>query len=611
MTTNPAPSQPEPSRPAASTPPVYKVSNSQGVQIGSNNTQYNYNIVTQTSLSAMKSQPAVPGLARARTPESTDLAEPRVRVGVVPLLADWFQIRKVDLDRQGPEDGADSKVLAQTTNEPFAARTTVLVGIGGVGKTQLAAELATRAWHDPAQRLAMWVTADSRLSIIAAYAEAAHRLLSADPTVPDTAAHRLLEWMGSTDQPWLVVLDDLRSPADLRDLWPRTERLGRVVVTTRRRDPALHRRDRVMLPVDVFTPAESLSYLRAKLTTTGTGADLDDGAADLADTLGHLPLALAQAAAYQLDRGLTCHRYRDRFRDHSKKLSEILPDPDEEELPDGYRHTIAVTWSLSVELADRLAPRGLATPMLRIAALLDPAGTPLAAFTTRPVLEYLATNGFDADEDAIVDALGALHRLSLITLEHAQSDRMVAIHTLVQRAVRDTLTPECLRNLARAAADAMLAHGLAHPNTVLALARLLGIELQEVLNDTSTMKPENQAVTEPSEPIILAPLAFLDSESFEMATDVLMAAIALQEARVGNYGPDHPRTMVGTVALGLALAVANQMYGQRESALALVEDGYIGLREAYVNGAVPPQIAGISESIYKWVLGLVEQDLDE
>lgn len=543
-----------------------------------------------------------------RTPKAAEVVEPRVRVGVVPLLADRFQSRTINLDWNRAVADADSTGRIQKTTEPWSGQTTVLAGTGGVGKTQLAADFATRTWHDQSLRLAMWVTADSRVSITTAYAEAAHRLLGVDPGAPDAAAQRLLEWMGSTDQRWLVVLDDVHRPADMLDLWPSTGRMGRVVVTTRRRDPALHRSDRVMLPVGVFTHTESLSYLRAKLTATSTGAELDDGAADLADTLGHLPLALAQAAAYQLDRGLTCRRYRDRFLDHSRKLAEVLPNPDEDELPDGYRHTIATTWSLSIDLADRFAPRGLATPLLHIAALLDPAGTPLAVFTTSPILSHLAAIGFDVGEDAIADALAVLHRLSLVTLDHTQAARMVSTHALVQRAVRDTLNPERRRHLARTAADALLAHDPAHPDTVLALARLLGTELQEVLDSMSTLERASPVSTEPLEPIDFDVVLRLDGEYSQLSVDLLLAAIDLQETLTSEHGPDHPRAMVGTLALGLALATANQMDGQRETALVIVADAYEGLRDAYAEGTARPEILGLAESIHNWVLHLTGQD---
>jgi hypothetical protein len=78
--------------------------------------------------------------------------------------------------------------------------------------------------------------------------------------------------------------------------------------------------------------------------------------------LGYLPLALAQAAAFLIDRGLTCAQYAERFADRRRRLVDVLPEHGA--LPDDHRATVAATWLLSIELANCLAPAGLARPIL-------------------------------------------------------------------------------------------------------------------------------------------------------------------------------------------------------------------------------------------------------
>lgn len=70
------------------------------------------------------------------------------RVGLVPLRADSYQQREVD-----------SLFFA----EP-AASVQVLVGMGGVGKSQLAAVYAERRWTENRLDLLVWITADSRMA---------------------------------------------------------------------------------------------------------------------------------------------------------------------------------------------------------------------------------------------------------------------------------------------------------------------------------------------------------------------------------------------------------------------------------------------------------------
>jgi tetratricopeptide (TPR) repeat protein len=333
----------------------------------------------------------------------------------------------------------------------------IVTGLGGVGKTQLAAELAHRCWEEQAVDLLVWVTAGSRTSIITAYARAAAEVTGVEDEDLEQAAARLLGWLASTDRPWLIVLDDLSDPAHLRDLWPPGTPVGRTVVTTRRRDTALLA-SRQVVSVGLFTPGEACTYLRHKLVAH---PGLLDGADELAADLGYLPLGLAQAAAYLLDRRLSCAAYRARLADRRRQLSDLLPEVGG--LPDEHQATVAVTWALSIELADTLKPVGLARPLIELAALLDPNGIPAAVFPTEAVGEYVSARvGRPVNGEDVVDGLHALHRLSLFTApdtgrEIDADNDMVRVHALVQRAVREANPAERLPELADVAASALLA----------------------------------------------------------------------------------------------------------------------------------------------------------
>jgi hypothetical protein len=225
---------------------------------------------------------------------------------------------------------------------------------------------------------------------------------------------------GETPRRWLVVLDDVRNPADLHDLWPPRRESGRVVVTTRRRDAALSGEGRRLVDVGLFTPEEALAYLEAKLAD---GPQQRFGAAELAEDLGYLSLVLAQAATYLADRNLSCVGYRGRLADRRKTLRDVAPE--QSSLPDSYRATVAATWSLSVELANQLAPVGLARPILELASLLDPNGIPTSVFTAQPALRCLGEVRATSADDAW-DALHCLHRLSLVSFDSPHQTVRVA-----------------------------------------------------------------------------------------------------------------------------------------------------------------------------------------
>ncbi|MGY3061490.1 hypothetical protein ACVWZD_005788 [Streptomyces sp. TE3672] len=344
----------------------------------------------------------------------------------------------------------------------------VLTGTGGVGKTQLAANYARAAYQSGGIDVLVWITASTRSAIVSGYAQAGTEVLGADPQDPEQAAKTFLAWLEPKPDRrpcrWLVVLDDLADPADLRGLWPPTSPSGRSLVTTRRRDATLTGPDRRPVTVGLFTPDEATAYLTTTLAAHHRH-ETGDQLTALATDLGHLPLALAQAAAYLIDAGTDTGAYRQLLTDRARMLKDVLPEPDA--LPDDHATTVAAAWSLSLERANRLRPAGLALPMLQLAAMLDPNGIPAPVLTAPPALVYLAEHRTPSQgtsrseqqrqvsEHDAADALRCLHRLSLIDHTPTTPHQAVRVHNLIQRTVRDTLSAGEHYWLIHAAADAL------------------------------------------------------------------------------------------------------------------------------------------------------------
>ncbi|MGW2425567.1 tetratricopeptide repeat protein [Streptomyces sp. NPDC001709] len=350
-----------------------------------------------------------------------------------------------------------------------AALGQVLVGTGGVGKTQLAAEYARTALKRGEVDVLVWISASSRQAIIAGYAQAGIEVLAEDPSAPEQTARAFLSWLepkaGQQPCRWLVVLDDVADPADLRGdrpdkpgWWPPASPHGRVLVTTRRRETALTGAGRRLIPVGLFTPEKAAAYLTDVLAKRHRHGPTDQ-INGLATDLGHLPLALAQAAAYIIDADISCADYRRLLADRRRKLADLLP----EVLPPDQATTVAATWSLSIERADRLRTAGLARPMLQLAAMLDPNGIPGTVLTSDAALAHLTAHRTPGErepdpvtaEDA-VKALRALHLLSLIDHTPGTPHQTVRIHQLIQRATRDDLPSDQRGRAARAAANALI-----------------------------------------------------------------------------------------------------------------------------------------------------------
>ncbi|RRR98206.1 tetratricopeptide repeat protein [Glycomyces terrestris] len=319
----------------------------------------------------------------------------------------------------------------------------ILSGMGGIGKTQIAAHYARQRWNDREVDLLMWVNAATRESITTAYAQAGSEFCDADAADSKQAANAFLDWLDSSNAPrWLIVLDDLTDPKDLGGLWPPTNGYGRTIVTTRRRDTALETPTRKRIDVGLYTPEQALRYLTDRLLRPELLAE----AAELAADLGYLPLALTQAAVYILDQpGATCTIYRTLLADRTLKLEELSP----ELLPDEYPHTVAAALTIAIEHADQYEPLGLASFLLALASLLDPNGFPADLFTVMPVTvrpdEATSESQTDSNTEplqlptrTVTDALARLHRLNLIN----HDGDSVRVHALVQRTRRDQLNDD-------------------------------------------------------------------------------------------------------------------------------------------------------------------------
>ncbi|MCK9898182.1 tetratricopeptide repeat protein [Frankia sp. AgB32] len=466
-----------------------------------------------------------PGLERPTLPR---------QIGGIPARAMVFQHRdEMDHLRAAVDDGGTA-VLSQ-----------VLTGMGGVGKTQLAAEYARTAWASGSLDLLIWITASDRSSIISEYARAGAALCHANPEFPEEAAQAFLAWLqprqGSHTIRWLVVLDDISSPADIRGLWPPTCPDGRTMLTTRRRDAALTGRGH-LVEVGLFREKEAVEYLTQFLAQHRRREPTTELVA-LAAALGFLPLALSQAAAYIVDTDLDCLSYRRLLAQRTSRLLHLLPDT--ESLPDDQQIPVATTWSLSLERAEALAPAALARPLLQVAAMLDPNGVPGAVLTSKPILAYLATyrirlfspysESLRVSAPEVIRALRVLYRLSLV--DHNSNDPLqtVRVHQLVQRTARDEMNPHQFDRCGRVVADALAA---AWPASEIdaALGRVMRINTLALMRCAESAMFGSHA----------HPLLFLAGTSFGRSGQVTAARSyykQLSGTSARQLGKGHPDTL--------------------------------------------------------------------
>jgi len=210
----------------------------------------------------------------------------------------------------------------------------VLSGMRGCGKSQLASDLAQ--WCEKQEwSLVAWINAASRESVQSDLVELAQRLPidRSDKPTQDQLINRCLDYFKSanaTDR--LIIFDNVEDINHLTGLVPRGDGL-RVVATTTN-EYGWKNQSWKPIKIGVFSREDSIKCL-LRITDSE-----DREAADaVAQKLGDLPLAIAQAGATACAEGFTLNEYLTCLDDYSSRSghgdNEIIRPIDGDSYTDG------------------------------------------------------------------------------------------------------------------------------------------------------------------------------------------------------------------------------------------------------------------------------------
>ena len=460
-------------------------------------------------------------------PQSQPASPTRIRFGSRPRVTAGFVKRK-------EQEKLFEAVL--TCAEPR----TVLTGMRGSGKTQLAATVATRC-EEEGWPLVAWIDADSRDTLITnLYNLALQAGIEAPKDVPpETIVQRFLDQLRSADaEDRLFVFDNVENLDDLKGLAPEGDGARIIITTTRHLD--WDSLGWLPLTVGVFDREQSITLLCER-----TGDAHRDAADQIADALGDLPVAVTQAAATAKSGRYSLSNYLERLSNHP--LESSISRLEGDDYPDAIGVALFMAYEQVLEQLSTEHPQ-----QERIAiSLLD-------------TLSFLAASGVPThwllkvhdDSDTVRDALSFLKRSSI--LQESTDGKKTIIHRLQGQVYRETyLSNQEKVNEARAHATSLL--------NEIDVDRLENFEQQR--RETRHLIEQIGAVTSQSyshplfsDPDFVASLATTLHNAINLRMPQLALTLADSVTRAGNtLGPDHPRTLTSRNNLAVAYQDAGRL----------------------------------------------------
>ena len=456
-------------------------------------------------------------------------------------------------------------------------RRTVLVGMRGCGKTQLAAALAQEC-EDANWSLSAWVNASSPESITSDLVELAKELKkelkidTSDQPTPKTIIHRLFNRLKSADpSDRLIVFDNVENIDDLRGLLPSGKGLRIVATTTNNAGWEHH--DWKTIKVGVFDRSESIDYL-----LTVTRCDDHDAADALAQRLGDLPLAIAQAAGTARHKDLSLARYLKRLDSRGEELDI------HHNLGDEYTDDVATVLWMAVEAAVDSMKNGtkhMARRQLGALALLAESGVPTRWLD--PTIEQQddreLQGAHQADDEDAHDALTELIHRSIVQQSADKATTM--LHRLQAQVLRESWTEKEHRQACESATNFLAAVNIETlPKNATDTLRRDTLDLIEQFRSISVQDYSHSLLDEEQVRRSL-------EDAFEFADDLLITyeALTLQgvvETLKDRLGSDHPDVLIAHDNLARAFGTA----GRFEGAVRLYEQ-VIASRNRIQGGAHP------------------------
>ncbi|KAL8386861.1 hypothetical protein RB595_010336 [Gaeumannomyces hyphopodioides] len=341
--------------------------------------------------------------------------------------------------------------LHQRCSEP--AGRVALCGLGGIGKSQLAIELAYQISERRPNSWIFWIHAATQARVEEGFRNIADTVKLPGRNAPDANIPQLVHsWLSQNrNGRWTIVLDS----ADDSDTLCQTRGDGKgkslasylpqspsgsIVITTRNRDLGfkLTGSYKDIIQIGPMGAAEALRLLKNRLGPLRN----PETAKKLAEELDCVPLAISQAAAYiQATPTSSVEKYLADFRSNDSKRSRLLRHDAAEFRRDGAAsNAILTTWQISFDHIR--SHRNSAADLLSLISFFDRQGIPLSLLGPTNTRAEQQDSDFasgtwqatSAPEDNLEGDIAMLRSFCLLSI--TEDGTALEMHALVQLATR-------------------------------------------------------------------------------------------------------------------------------------------------------------------------------
>lgn len=350
----------------------------------------------------------------------------------------WFTGRQKELE------SLETCLALENSDDNF--RMAAICGLGGCGKTTLAAQFA-RKRKPQYDGGVFWFSMEDEKKFDSCISDLALRLGLKENSSALTLT-QILEFISQREKRWLMVLDNVDQPLlskkmrkVLIGIWKRQSN-GHMLITTRRERKEICQcvdlESNCCVEISPFSVKEAKEFLLSRFSSENV-AGREDTLNELVLELGCLPLALEQACAHISSLQCPVHKYLEQYKvERLQLLSEHQANPSRE-YDSLSRLSVHTTWLLNFDHVKSAKYGEIATTFIHAAAFLAPDEIN-ETLINKELLSPDAAN--EKERELPLTNNHIVELLTKFSLFQRNSVGCMRVHRLVQQVIRGTMTSE-------------------------------------------------------------------------------------------------------------------------------------------------------------------------